>query len=472
MARRLQLYVAVVFLTVGACAWFFVSAGVTRLTEQQAAQRLEGISQLALDLAEARYPGEWAVTDGVLSKGGHALNGDFALVDRVRSLSGAATTLFAGNTRVTTNVLKADGARAVGTTAARPVSDAVLGRGVRYVGEAEVVGRPYAVVYQPLRDGKGAVVGMFFVGLSREELASQVRGLRLELAGLLALLLTLGGAGSWWFSRRLLGPLAQATEVLRSSAHEMAGSSTQLTADSEASTRRADAQQQALGNATRIVESAQRSATDSVREVAELERLTREAQSAAVTSHDEVAQLHAAVDAMKEASTAVGAIIKDIEQIALQTNLLALNASVEAARAGEQGRGFAVIAEEVRNLAGRASHAARDSGHLLGENAQRSIEASDLAAKADQSLTQIDLSVAGMFERVELISKLAGEQGRGVQELAHAFEAFDASVHQNVTSAEQEAGAARTIELSTEALLGLAGELGALVNGPDRSRVQ
>jgi methyl-accepting chemotaxis protein len=472
MAKRLQLSMALLFLTVGPAVYFVVSSAVTQLTDHQTAQRLETISSLAMDLADARYPGDWSVNEGVLSKGGHELNGDAVLVDRVKSLSGAATTLFAGNTRVATNVLKADGARAVGTTAAPKVVEAVLGRGARYVGEAEVVGRPYSVVYQPLRDGKGAVVGMFFVGISQDELAAQLRGLKLELGGLLALLLALGGAASWWFSRSLLGPLGQATQVLRSSAHEMADSSSQLSLDSEASARRAEQQQTALSDATRIVDSAQKNADDSAREVAELERLTRIAQSAAVTSHDEVAQLHAAVDAMKESSTAVGAIIKDIEQIALQTNLLALNASVEASRAGEQGRGFAVIAEEVRNLAVRASQAARDSGDLLGQNAQRSIEASELAARADHSLTQIDLSVAGMFERVELISKMAGVQGRGVKELASAFEAFDASVHQNVASAEQEAGTARALEVNTEALLGLAGDLGALVNGPERSRMQ
>ena len=472
MARRLQLYVAQVFLTVGPAVYFVVSAAVTTLTDRQTAQRLETISSLAMDLADARYPGEWSVNEGVLSKGGHALNDEVALVDRVKSLSGAATTLFAGNTRIATNVLKADGARAVGTTAAPKVVETVLNRGVRYTGEAEVVGRPYSVVYQPLKDAHGAVVGMFFVGISQEELAGQLRGLRQELGGLLALLLVLGGAGSWWFSRSLVGPLGQATQVLRSSAHEMADSSSQLSLDSEASTRRADEQQVALGHATRIVDSAKKNADDSAREVTELERLTRTAQSAAVISHDEVAQLHAAVDAIKESSGAVVAIIKDIEQIALQTNLLALNASVEASRAGDQGRGFAVIAEEVRNLAVRASQAARDSGALLGENAQRSIEAAELAAKADHSLMQIDLSVAGMFERVEVISKMAGEQGRGVKELALAFEAFDASVQQSVASAEQEAGAARALESNTEALLGLAGDLGALVNGPERSRMQ
>ena len=471
MARRLQLFGALVFLTLGLGVYFFMSSALTRLTNQQTTQRLESISALAVDLADARHPGEWAVNEGVLSKGGHALNDEVVLVDRVRVLSGAATTLFAGKTRVATTVLKPDGNRAVGTTAATPVADMVLGRGVRFVGEAEVVGRPYAVSYQPLHDAKGAVVGMFFVGVPQDELSAQLFGLRLRLGGLLALMLTLGGAGIWWFSHTMLRPLTQATEVLLHSAHQMAGSSSQLSIDSEASSKRAGDQQHALEQASIIVGAAQKSIQHTTAEVTELERLAREAQSAAVTSHDEVAQLHFSVDAMKEAATAVGAIIKDIEQIALQTNLLALNASVEAARAGEQGRGFAVIAEEVRNLAVRASHAARESSERLGENAQRSIAAAELAEKADQSLTQVELSVAGMFERVESLSSKTSEQDCSVTELARTFAAFDTSVHQAVTSAEQEAGVARSIEVNTTALLDLAGDLGALVNGPNR-RVQ
>lgn len=78
-------------------------------------------------------------------------------------------------------------------------------------------------------------------------------------------------------------------------------------------------------------------------------------------------EMRNSIDNVIQSNKEIEQITASIDSIAFQTNLLALNASVEAARAGEAGVGFAVVAEEVRNLALKASEAAKGTSQIISK---------------------------------------------------------------------------------------------------------
>lgn len=111
-----------------------------------------------------------------------------SIVDRVKEMMNGTATLFIKDgdnfVRVSTNVMKPDGTRAVGTVLdPKGPAYAAIREGRSYYGLAYILDAPYITGYEPIRDASGEIIGVFYVGYALETL-STLRG-ALEERGIL-----------------------------------------------------------------------------------------------------------------------------------------------------------------------------------------------------------------------------------------------------------------------------------------------
>lgn len=95
--------------------------------------------------------------------------GSFELVDHVKDLMGGTATLFVASgdsfIRVSTNVVRPDGGRAVGTVLdPKGKAYAAIRDGHAFYGVVDILGKPYMTAYEPMRDRNRAIVGIWYTG--------------------------------------------------------------------------------------------------------------------------------------------------------------------------------------------------------------------------------------------------------------------------------------------------------------------
>ena len=110
---------------------------------------------------------------------GNLLNRNYKTVDKVKDTVYQAVkykgkdigtaTIFQGDLRISTNVRRADGTRAIGTRVSEEVYEQVLIRGLPWIGRAFVVNNWYIAAYEPIRDIKDKIVGILYVGVLEEK---------------------------------------------------------------------------------------------------------------------------------------------------------------------------------------------------------------------------------------------------------------------------------------------------------------
>lgn len=107
--------------------------------------------------------------------GGILINQNYEIVDRIKEIvykgekykgieTGTAT-IFQHDLRISTNVKKANGERALGTRVSKEVNQAVLKEGRPWIHRAFVVNDWYLTAYEPIKNIDDKIIGILYVGM-------------------------------------------------------------------------------------------------------------------------------------------------------------------------------------------------------------------------------------------------------------------------------------------------------------------
>lgn len=151
--------------------------------------------------------------------GGRLLNRDYEIVDTVKEIvyqgevykgrDVGSVTIFQGDLRISTNVLGSDGRRAIGTRVSQEVYDQVIVNGIPWVARAFVVNDWYITAYEPLRNTRGDVIGMLYVGMLEAPYADLKKRIILSLSAVTALTVILMSIVLYLTTSDIIRPLKE-----------------------------------------------------------------------------------------------------------------------------------------------------------------------------------------------------------------------------------------------------------------------
>ena len=254
--------------------------------------------------------------------------------------------------------------------------------------------------------------------------------------------------------------LEQLQDTLRTigrNAHVIAASSDQVKVATDDLYKRTERQAASVEETAAALEQLTTTVANSSQRADDAGRLAATAHENAEKSGHIVGRAIAAMDGIEASSNEVFNIIGVIDDIAFQTNLLALNAGVEAARAGDAGKGFAVVAQEVRELAQRSAHAAKEIKSLISASGEQVKRGVALVAETGQALGQIGQQVEEVNLNVAAIVDASREQATGLKEINLALNTIDQGTQQNAAMVEESNAASQRLAKEAEALFDLLG---------------
>ena len=203
-----------------------ISSRVTDQIAQQAIDSQNASLRAAATIVERDLPGTritWAPdgnVDRVEMEAIPATFEDHTMIDTIGRMTGQTVTVFAWDEKAkdflrrTTNIIKPDGQRAVGTALGQTGAVyPVVTKGQTYRGEAVILGVPYYTIYQPVFSADNKVIGILYAGVRAAEINAIGSRITWTIAAAALVTLLVAGMLMTVVARRIMGPIPRLTHV-------------------------------------------------------------------------------------------------------------------------------------------------------------------------------------------------------------------------------------------------------------------
>ncbi|HML33731.1 methyl-accepting chemotaxis protein [Sporomusa sphaeroides] len=323
---------------------------------------------------------------GVISAGYYISND--LVVDRIKEAFGTDVTLFLGDERVATTIMR-DGQRMLGSKLDEEIASKVLKDRQEYVGTVAVVGIPYITAYKPLMGPEDKPMGALFVGKNMETLNAARDKVVLFVGGISLLVLIsvsiiavvisnkmtspirnlvlaterVAGGNLTNFvevaSKDEIGTLAQGfnqmIERLKSLIANVNSSAGILTAASHTLKENGEQSAQAVNQVAATIDDMARGAEEqraAVEETASvIEQLVIALQQVAANANDAAVRSSKTTDAAQQGSKAVADALNQMNAIEISV----VNSAAELAKLGERSTEIGSIVDAISGIAGQTN---------------------------------------------------------------------------------------------------------------------